>query len=222
MSIRQASDKVLVKCHAGCAQADIIEALKARGLWEGSSSGEWLDWHSGIRYHRDWGRPECSYTYTDESTVELYRIVRFVPKDFRQLYRREDGVWKWKKHPCQVLYHLPEVLEAAIVFVVEGEKDVETLRDWGFCATTNAGGAKAPWLPEFTAALAGREVILVPDADEPGRRRVATIANALLGHAARIIIWAPEDGSKDITDWFKRGHSEVELIAQVEGEEVRR
>jgi hypothetical protein len=39
---------------------------------------------------------------------------------------------------------LPEVLEAPIVFVVEGEKDVETLREHGFIATTNAGGAKAP------------------------------------------------------------------------------
>ena len=31
-----------------------------------------------------------------------------------------------------------------IVFVVEGEKDVETLRSHGFLATTNAGGARRP------------------------------------------------------------------------------
>jgi hypothetical protein len=37
-----------------------------------------------------------------------------------------------------VLYHLREVIDAAIVFVVEGEKDVETLREHGFVATTNA------------------------------------------------------------------------------------
>jgi len=80
-----------------------------------------------------------------------------------------------------------EVLQAPIVFVVEGEKDVETLRDYGFVATTNAGGAEAPWLPQFTQALRGREVILLPDNDGPGRKRVLNIARALLGKVARLL-----------------------------------
>ena len=82
-------------------------------------------------------------------------------------------------------------------------------------ATTNAGGAKAPWLPAYTAALRGREVILIPDNDPPGRQRVVTVARALLGHAARIIVLELE-GGKDVTDWFAHGHSELELIAQLE------
>ena len=51
-------------------------------------------------------------------------------------------------------------------------------------------------------------------------RRVLAIVRALLGKAARIIVWDPEDG-KDISEWFERGHSETELIAQVEYAEVR-
>jgi DNA primase len=105
------------------------------------------------------------------------------------------------------------------VFVVEGEKDVETLRCHGFAATTNAGGADASWLPTFTEALAGREVILIPDNDAAGRKRVLRIARGLLGNAARIVVWEPEN-SKDISDWFRDGHSELELIAQIEGEAV--
>ena len=105
------------------------------------------------------------------------------------------------------------------MFVVEGEKDVETLRSQGFVATTNAGGANAPWLPAFTDSLRGREVILIPDNDPPGRARVVTIARALLGTAARLIVLELE-GGKDVTDWFDRGHSELELIARVEGQEV--
>ncbi len=31
-----------------------------------------------------------------------------------------------------------------------------------------------------------------------------------------------EGGSKDITEWFDQGHSELELIALLDGEEVRR
>src|SRR5690606_15572201 len=33
-SIRDVEGKVLVHCHAGCDQRDVIAALKARGLWD--------------------------------------------------------------------------------------------------------------------------------------------------------------------------------------------
>jgi hypothetical protein len=207
LSIREASGKVLLHCHAGCTQRDVVEALKARGLWEAAAPA--TTWAKRI---------VATYDYTDAAGELLYQIVRFAPKDFRQ--RRPDGRggWIWKKHPDQVLYHLPEVLEAPIVFVVEGEKDVETLREWGFVATTNAGGAKAPWLPTFTETLRGREVILIPDADQPGRARVLRIARALLGKAARIIILDDLPGyTTDITAWFQAGHSECALIATLEG-----
>ncbi len=35
LSIRDADGKVLVRCHAGCDQREVIAALKARGLWDG-------------------------------------------------------------------------------------------------------------------------------------------------------------------------------------------
>lgn len=38
LSIRDANDKVLVHCFAGCAQRDVISALAARGLWPIGSS----------------------------------------------------------------------------------------------------------------------------------------------------------------------------------------
>src|ERR1019366_8119180 len=208
LSIKEDGGKVLLHCHAGCSQRDVVEALKVRGLWEVAAPA--TTWAKRI---------VATYNYTDAAGELLYQIVRFEPKDFRQ--RRPDGRggWIWRKHPNQVLYHLPEILEAPIVFVVEGERDVETLRAHGFVATTNAGGAKAPWLPQFTEALRGREVILMPDADQPGRARVVRIARALLGVAARIIVLEP-DGAKDVTQWFDQGHSETYLIALVEGEAV--
>lgn len=118
----------------------------------------------------------ASYQYTDAAGALLYEVLRYAPKTFKQRYPNGGGGWIWKKHPHQVLYHLREVLENPIIFVVEGERDPETLRDYGFVATTNSGGAEAPWLPQFTDALRGREAILVPDNDAPGRRRVLRIA----------------------------------------------
>lgn len=199
--------RILVKCHAGCEQALVIAALKAKGLWP-----------DPVR--RDCREIAATYNDTDEAGELLYQVVRTEPKGFYQ--RRPDGQGGWihKKGRRQVLYRLREVHESAIVFVVEGEKDVETLRNHGFVATTNAGGARTPWLPEYTAALRDREVILIPDNDNPGRQRVLTIARALLGRAARIVVLELEDG-KDVSEWFERGHSELELISQVQGQEVR-
>jgi rhodanese-related sulfurtransferase len=207
LSLRDADGKILVHCHAGCDQRAVVAALRSRGLWP-------------EKKRQDRGTIVDCYNYTDENGDLLYQIVRLVPKNFLQRYPDGRGGWIWKKHRRQVLYRLREVMEAPIVFVVEGEKDVETLRSYGFVATTNAGGADAPWLPAFTDALRGREVILIPDNDQAGRKRVIGIARALLGHAARLIVLELEGGAKDVTDWFDRGHSELELIANLEGKEV--
>jgi putative DNA primase/helicase len=208
LSVRDGHDgRIVVKCHAGCEQTVVIASLKALGLWPDSE--------------RRMNKIVATYDYTTAAGNMLYQVVRFEPKDFRPRYPDGAGGWVWKKHPDQVLYHLREVLENPIIFVVEGEKDVEGLREHGFVGTTNAGGARAPWLPQFTEALRDREVILIPDNDAPGKQRVLTIARALRGHASRTIILELEDG-KDVSDWFERGHSEAELVALVEDEEVRK
>ena len=188
LSLRDLDGKVLVHCHAGCNQHAVIEALKAHGLWTE---------HEPRRARRI----TAEYNYYDELGELLYQVVRTEPKGFFQ--RQPDGLGGWinRKGERQVLYRLREVLEASIVLVVEGEKDVETLRDHGFVATTNAGGANAPWLPQYTDAPEGREVILVPDNDGPGRRRVLNIARELKGKVARLVILTPEgEGIKDVTD----------------------
>jgi putative DNA primase/helicase len=209
LSLRDSTDgHVLVHCFAGCPQATVIGALIELGLWPENEKVQ----RSIIT---------DTYDYTDENGQLLYQVVRTEPKGFFQ--RRPDGYGGWihKKGERQVLYRLHELLEAPIVFVVEGEKDAERLRNQGFVATTNAGGAKAPWLPQYTESLRGREVILIPDGDPPGRSRVLRIARALLGHAARIIVVRLPD-AKDVSEWFERGHSELELVEIVERHEAHR
>jgi putative DNA primase/helicase len=202
LSLRDSDGKVLVKCHAGCEQTAVVDALRARGLWP-----ENIEIKPVIVQ---------TYNYVDETGKLLYQICRTEPKGFFQ--RKPDGYGAWinKKGERQVLYHLPELLEAPIVFIAEGEKDVETLRAYGFIATTNAGGAKAPWLPQFSETLRGREVVVVPDNDRPGWERAAIIARALLGVAAQIRVFDLPREVKDITDWFQAGHSECELISRLE------
>jgi putative DNA primase/helicase len=196
---------ILVHCHAGCTQAEVISALKGLGLW-----------HESAKPPRS--RIVAEYSYTDERNRLLYQVVRTEPKGFFQRYPDGLGGWVNRKHRHQVLYRLPDVIEAPSVFVVEGEKDAETLRSHGFTATTIAGGAKAQWLERYTDVLLGREVILVPDNDEPGWSLMRRIAKALLGKVARLICFDDHHraGAKDITAWFDIGHSELELISLLE------
>lgn len=203
LSISEKDGRILVHCFGGCDQDQVIKALIDLRLWPDDV------------LRRD--SIVATYDYTDEQGALLYQVVRKHPKRFFQRYPDGGDGWIWKKHPNQVLYRLPELLEAPIVFVVEGEKDVETLRSHGFVATTAAGGAQAPWISAFTETLGGREVIIIPDNDRPGWDRARVIARALLGTAVRIRVLDLPRAQKDITDWFEGGHSESELIARLEG-----
>lgn len=208
LSLRDAGPgRVLVHCHAGCGQATVIEALRDRGLWP------------QIENHFRQRRIVAEYGYCDEQGRLLYQVVRTDPKGFFQRYPDERGGWINRKHSRQVLYRLPEVLSASIVLLVEGEKDVETLRSYGFVATTIAGGAKSAWLSGFTQGLAGRTVILVPDNDSAGWELMRRAGTVLLGNVSRLICFDDHHrtGAKDITDWFSAGRSELELANRLEG-----
>ena len=70
----------------------------------------------------------ATYDYIDESGGLLFQVVRFEPRGFAQ--RRPDGkngcVWNLKETRL-VLYHLPDVIKAESVLIVEGEKDADAL-----------------------------------------------------------------------------------------------
>jgi hypothetical protein len=66
LSIRDADGKVLVRCHAGCDQRDVIAALKERGLWDGKA-------HSSLRTsrHRNVSPPRPDPDQAERSAVAL-------------------------------------------------------------------------------------------------------------------------------------------------------
>lgn len=41
LTIRESNGKILVRCHAGCTQAEVIDALRLRGLWPETEKREW-------------------------------------------------------------------------------------------------------------------------------------------------------------------------------------
>ena len=133
----------------------------------------------------DWNNPVRVYSYTDEHGQEVFQVVRYryvnAPgKTFRQ--RRwdpkdpkanRDGWVNSVPDSVRdgILYRLPKVAEAiksgTPVYVVEGEKDVETMERLGRVATCNAGGA-GKWNDSYSRRLEGADVIILPDNDGKG------------------------------------------------------
>ncbi len=161
------------------------------------------------------GAGQVIYSYRDEMGGELFQVVRGAGKTFWQ--RRpngQGGYVKGVKGVRQVLYRLPELMARPDdrVFVVEGEKDVDRLRDAGLLATTNPCGA-GKWRDQYSESLKGRDVVILPDNDVPGRQHAAQVARSLGGVAASVrIIELPDLPEKgDVSNWLSAGHAAAEL-----------
>ena len=76
LSIRDADGKVLVRCHAGCDQRDVIAALKARGLWDGKDRST----HGGLR-RREVSPPRPDQDQVERSAVALSIWQSAIPAD---------------------------------------------------------------------------------------------------------------------------------------------
>lgn len=216
LSVAEGDDgRVLLNCFAGCDTDAICAAL-------GLTLADLFPPKDGTNGN---GHREivAEYSYCDEDGRPLYQVVRFAPKDFRQR-RQVAGEWVWKLGDTRrVLYRLPKVIAAAqageTVYVVEGEKDVHALEAAGAVATCNAGGA-GKWHPEYGDALAGAQVVVVADKDEPGRKHAAQVAASLEGKAASVRVVEAATG-KDAADHLAAGHT-LEDFAPVDAQAATR
>ncbi|UOK18394.1 DNA primase/helicase [Arthrobacter phage BruhMoment] len=172
------------------------------------------------------------YEYTDEDGALLYQVLRVPkPNGKKTFYQRQPDKaaksgWKWNMNGARrVLYHLPEVLKAKqdgeTIYLVEGEKDVESLRRRGFVATTGPMGA-GKWEPEYTEMLSAANIIIVADADEVGREHARAVKELLDEVGSVVSICEAKEG-KDVTDHLAAGHRVDDLIetvpAIIEGKE---
>jgi len=136
------------------------------------------------------GRVVATYDYQDSSGALLFQVCRMEPKKFlqRRPVTRPDGKgdWIWDlKGITPVPYHLPEVIPAAFVFIVEGERDVDRLRSLGFVATCNPMGA-GKWKSSYNEYFKGKVVAIIPDNDDVGRAHAQDVARNLYGIAASV------------------------------------
>lgn len=113
-----------------------------------------------------------------------------------------------------VPYHLPEIIQSIEpVLIVEGEKDVENLKRMGFTATTSPMGA-GKWKPSYNKYLKDKEIILIPDHDQPGYQHCRNIGQSLWGIAKKIK-WLELPGleeKEDISNWIEKGNTKEKLL----------
>lgn len=194
---------VVLKCHAGCTTPDILTALDL--TWKDISNPT----------HTPTPTPPATYTYTNPDGTPLYRVIRGDNKRFRQQHLTPDGEWiNGRGNIEPVLYNLPAITEAIAngdpIYIVEGEKDADTLTRHGHTATTNPGGAG-----NFTPTMAdtlrdATQIIVIADDDTPGHNHAHHIAQLLTTRDIPHTLHLPKVG-KDISEQEGAGFDPTRL-----------
>lgn len=209
----------LVKCHAGCDTSAIVAALglSLADLFPAKDYAPRPN-RGGQAYpsandavaalERRHGRRSALWTYQNAAGEPVGLVVRWDGpggKDIRPVARLADGWYIKAMLEPRPLYGLTKLSSARRVIVTEGEKSADAARSIGLVATTSSGGSQAAnktdWRP-----LAGKEVWLLPDNDEPGRKYAETVASILAKLAPATVVrivalpGLPKRG--DIVDWI--------------------
>jgi hypothetical protein len=251
LSITEADDgKVLLKCHAGCEVEAIVaalgltmhelfptnrngstqatkrkpagkayatrkEALAALDQMLAKDGGE----RAGKWYYRRDGEIVAMVLRYDLPTPPNEKTI----KTFRPIAKHDDG-WRIADPPGPwPLYG--DTRSADRVYLVEGERKADLLIELGLAAVASAHGAKAAGKTDWKP-LAGRDVVILPDNDDPGRSYAQTVAGILLGlkpPAAAKIVDLDFNGRNDHDDILEflahhrgRGRSDQKIRRRIE------
>jgi hypothetical protein len=227
--IADGDDGLAMVCYGGCTYRQISDALKLKGveLFPSRDRRE-------IPYeHYQLGEYHSYWDYRDSHGNVVMRICRWEQpegkKDIRPIVRTADG-WKWQHHPVpRPLFQLDRLVNEADMpaLIVEGEKTAAAAQKLfpSHIATTWAGGASAMGQSDW-APLAGRDVVLIPDCDNPGRKAMQWIRHHLEKTCKSVRLVDPStidasltDGwdladalkeQRDVTDWLAVKESEPE------------
>lgn len=184
----------------------------------------------------DHGRLTKIHDYQDADGNLAYQVCRYDwtvdpsvnPKGHDKTFvqRRPDSNkkhgWDWStKGMTWLPYRLPELIEdiknGFEIFIAEGEKKVDMLRDIGVPATCNHGGAGK--FPESLVGwFKGAKVIILPDNDQAGRDHANLISRRLTGTARSVRVLdlpnLPPKGGID--DWLPSG-GDADQLYQLAG-----
>lgn len=190
--------KIVLFCHAGCdMERDVLPAMGLK-----KSDLVQSDPHPQAYKPRT---VEAEYIYSPFLKKVKYRYEDG-SKDF-SWHHMKNGRWENGKGGHEIpLYNEIALASAETVYIVEGEKDVETMKRLNLPAVSTPGGAGAKWKEAYTSRFKDLNVIILHDNDQPGKKAAQAVATALNGTANSIKVidltreWPalPEKG--DISD----------------------
>lgn len=167
---------------------------------------------------KDWKLVKI-YRFEDENNKTLYFTAKFstpAKKEIRY-FSIVDGKVEWNRNSDAVpynLYRLNKALkENKPVFIVEGEKDADTISHLGYVATSLKGIKNIP-VNIFQAA----NIYSIADTGEAGEQYQEHIWYELkdkINHFRVIDLPGLEllGDNADVTDWFQDGHTKEEFKA---------
>lgn len=211
LSITESNGKILLNCFTGCQTQDIVEAV-------------------GLQMKDLFLTPAKPVTQKPKSVEYIYsdslKKVRFYKwnenkdiyqKRFCWKHKDNSGQWKSGKGNNKVpLYNQNKLSTAGnnTVYIVEGEKDVNTLSRLTLVSVSAPNGAskgaiEKKWNPAYNSLFKDLSVAIIPDNDESGIKFAEAVATQLLPFAKSVKIlnlcdeWKNLKDKGDITDVYE-------------------
>lgn len=199
VSYDDASGKILLYCHTGCSIDNICAALglSTNELSADNEAGKrasFIKWYAeanNLRFVAEYSYCYGPYRdglaklrFVDAEGVKTFRWIKADPAQKSGYKMSHDG--------CPNRLYFCGSYNADTVFIVEGEKDADTLHNLtGYTAASAENGAtkgeaKRKWLDEYTRQLEGKKVYILRDNDDAGKRFAEIEAQQLAGHAAQV------------------------------------
>ena len=158
-----------------------------------------------------------TYNPASSSKVVYYyangklRKVRYYQPDGAKAFYWEhliDGSWRKGQGEFSPGLYCNQTDIQDFVFLVEGEKDADTLAKAGICAVSLPNGANSKWQDEYGHMLTGKQVVIIPDNDDAGNAYADMCAQNLHGIASALWIldlktlWPEIPDKADISDYI--------------------
>lgn len=223
------SSKGVLECKAGCAFKDVMAALRERaGVSRVNGTSR-----PAPAIRRDDGAGYMlieAYEYRDWQSGELVGVKGRFERPNAEAKKGYDKQFKWRLPSSQVwdglkggkvesmpLWGAPEIAALPAetrIWLAEGESATKAIRKAGESATCGAWGASQREYGDALEVLRGRNVILWPDNDPPGRDYMAEVRRRLRGIAKTVtVVAAPVPPGGDAVEFFQAGGKVADLLA---------
>ena len=208
-------------CHAGCGRGGMIDFEMLLSRSDHDTAKQLISNLLGVEVFGAENQPEAIYRYRDANGLVVFEKVRYPGKKFINRVYSGNGYRNSIGDVRRPLYNLPEVVTAAAVFVVEGEKDADNLwRSLGslnadrrdrVATTTNFDGA-GKWSDDYNPYFTGTKVFILPDNDALGHKHADHLAAAIYPYAlgVKVVKLTGLSDKGDVSDYLKtRGAPDV-------------